>query len=79
MENIQFIIKDYHVDVLGIGNILKCLISSLSVNPDTVIKCEPSYMYGAYDTILDDRFIYKPEQPQKKRACQSVYLPTIDS
>jgi len=66
MENIQFIIKDYHVDVLGIGNILKCLISSLSVNPDTVIKCESSYIYGAYDTILDDRFIYKPEKPQKK-------------
>jgi len=66
MENIQFIIKDYHVDVLGIGNILKCLISSLSVNPDTVIKCEPSYMYGAYDSLLDDRFIYKPEQPQTK-------------
>ena len=59
MENIQFIIKDYQSDVLGIGNVLKNLISALSVNDDTVIECYNNYIYGQYETILDDKFIFK--------------------
>lgn len=59
MENIRFLIKNYAVSRLGIGNILKCLISSLSVNDDTVIECYPEYIYGNYDTVLDQRFISK--------------------
>lgn len=57
MENIQFVITN--IRPLGIGNILKCLISALSINDDTVIKCEPDYIYGNYDAILDDKFIFK--------------------
>ena len=59
MENIQFIIKDYQLDKLGIGNVLKNLISALGVNDDTVIECYDDYVYGNYNTILDDKFIYK--------------------
>jgi len=65
MENIQFIIKDYQLDKLGIGNVLKNLISALSVNDDTVIECYDNYSYGQYQTILDDKFIFKG--PSNKR------------
>jgi hypothetical protein len=65
MENIQFIIKDYQLDKLGIGNVLKNLISALSVNNDTVIECYDNYSYGQYQTILDDKFIFKG--PSNKR------------
>ena len=59
MQDIQCIIKNYHHDGLGIGNVFKCLISALSVNDDTVIECYDDYMYGNYQTILDDKFIFK--------------------
>ena len=65
MENIQFIIKDYQLDKLGIGNVLKNLISALGINDDTVIECYDDYVYGNYNTILDDKFIYKG--PAKKQ------------
>jgi hypothetical protein len=58
MENIKFIIKNYSIERLGIGNILKCLISALSVNDNTVIECDPLYVYGKYDTVLHPRFIF---------------------
>lgn len=77
MENIQFIIKDYQISKLGIGNILKCLISALSVNEDTVIECYPEYTYGAYDTILDKRFIYQGEsrkEQEKVYTCRFLIL-----
>ena len=70
MENIQFIIKDYQHSKLGIGNILKCLISALRVNEDTVIECYPEYRYGAYDTILHDKFIFKGKG---KKELEKVY------
>jgi hypothetical protein len=70
MEDIQFIIRDYDKSKLGIGNIIKCLISALSVNPDTVIQCYPNYQYGAFDTILDDRFIFKGKG---KKEIEKVY------
>jgi len=69
MENIQCVIKDYYKDGLGLGNILKCLISSLRINDDTVIMCHPEYIYGTYDTVLDSRFIYKNTNKQ----CEKVY------
>lgn len=65
MENIQFIIKDYQLDKLGIGNVLKNLISALSVNDDTVIECYDNYIYGQYQTILDDKFIFKGSSHKK--------------
>ena len=77
MENIQFIIKDYQISKLGIGNILKCLISALRVNKDTVIECYPDYRYGAYDTILDDKFIFKgkgTKELEKVYTCRLLIL-----
>jgi hypothetical protein len=70
MEYIQFVIKDYDQDALGIGNIFKCLISALSINPDTVIKCHKNYIYGHYDTVLDKKFIYTGET---EKFIQPVY------
>lgn len=58
MDNIQFVIKDYNLDNIGIGNVLKCLISGLSINEDTKIQCYNDYIYGNYDTILDEKFIF---------------------
>lgn len=66
MENYQLVIRNYNQDHLGIGNVLKCLITGLSINNDTVIECYPNYMYGAYDTVLDPRFIYRPENSSTK-------------
>jgi hypothetical protein len=66
MENYQFLIKGYECDCLGIGNILKCLITTLSINDDVKIVCAPDYIYGQYDTILDERFIFNPNQHTTK-------------
>jgi hypothetical protein len=66
MENYQFVIKEYEHDHLGIGNVLKCLITALSINDDVKIVCAPEYRYGNYDTILDDRLIYDPAAPVTK-------------
>ena len=60
MENYQFLIKGYDYDRLGIGNILKCLITALSINDDVKIRCIPEYMYGQYDTILENQWIEDP-------------------
>jgi len=57
-ENIRFLITNYVYDRLGIGNILKSLISALGINDDTVIESYDDYIYGRYDTVLDKRFIY---------------------
>lgn len=77
MENIQFIIKDYQLDNLGIGNVFKNLISALSVNDDTVIECYDNYIYGQYQTILDDKFIFKgssKKQLEKASTCRLLIL-----
>jgi hypothetical protein len=57
MENYQLLITGYDQDRLGIGNVLKCLITALSINDDVKIQCIPDYIYGAYDTILDRAFV----------------------
>jgi len=43
----------------GIGNVLKGFISCYSVHENTVIECNPDYVYGNYDSILVDKHIYK--------------------
>lgn len=45
----------------GIGNVLKGFISCYSVHENTVIECNPDYVYGNYDSILDDKHIYKSD------------------
>ena len=67
MENYQLLIKDYDKDRLGIGNVLKCLITALSINNETYVVCYPEYTYGTYDTILAPRFIYDPSAMNPKK------------
>ena len=76
MEHIQLVIKDYQLDNVGLGNIMKCFITSLSINEDTVIECYPEYMYGAYDTILDPRFICKDTHKRREKVytCRLLLL-----
>ena len=62
MENYRFLITGYERDHLGIGNVVKCLITALSINDDVKIQCVPDYLYGAYDSILEERFVYKEEE-----------------
>lgn len=57
MEHYQLVISGYEQDRLGIGNILKCLVTALSINDNTVIRCAPDYEYGTYDTLLDPKHI----------------------
>lgn len=78
MENIQFVIENYNT--LGIGNILKCLISALSINEDTVIRCDNDYIYGQYDTVLDDTFICKDTVKNRERvySCRLLILQEED-
>jgi len=66
MENYQFLITGYENDRLGIGNVLKCLITALSINDDVKIRCAPEYVYGCYDAILADRFLYNEACPTSK-------------
>lgn len=41
----------------GIGNTLKGFISGLSINPNTKLECNPMYILGNFDTVLDSKFI----------------------
>jgi len=41
----------------GIGNTLKGFISGLTVNPNTKIECNPRYILGNFDTVLDEKYI----------------------
>jgi hypothetical protein len=66
MEQYQLVIRDYHHDHLGIGNVLKNLITALSINDDTVIQCYSEYVYGHYDMVLDPKFIYDPHKETTK-------------
>jgi hypothetical protein len=72
MENYQLLITGFDKDRQGIGNVLKCLITGLSINDDTKIRCVPDYVYGAYHEVLDDAFIEdqthqtQPIQPTAK-------------
>lgn len=53
----QIVISKTHTD--GLGNVMKGFISAFSIHPNTVIECNPEYMYGNYDTILNEKHIYR--------------------
>lgn len=55
MENILF--KVHVPNGAGIGNTLKGFISGLTVNPNTKIECNPRYILGNFDTVLDEKYI----------------------
>ena len=62
-SSMQIVIQKTSTD--GIGNILKGLISAFGIHNDAVVECNPSYIYGNYDTVLDDALIFK-EGSQKQ-------------
>jgi hypothetical protein len=55
-ENTQIVIRKTNLD--GIGNVLKAFISAKSIHNDVVLHCNPNFIYGHYDTILDNKYIY---------------------
>ena len=50
----------------GIGNVLKGFISALSVCPETTIECNPNYIFGDYNTILDKKHIFNGESEYER-------------
>jgi len=57
MENILF--KVHIPNGAGIGNTLKGFISGLTVSPNTKIECNPTYILGNFDTVLDEKYILR--------------------
>jgi len=55
--DIQFVIKKPICD--GIGNVIKSFITAYSVITNSNIDCNSDYLLGVYDTVLDERHIYK--------------------
>lgn len=74
MNNVQLIIKDYEKDGLGIGNVLKNLISALRIHDDVVIQCVPDYCYGAYDQILADHHIATEHTTKEREIVKTARL-----
>jgi hypothetical protein len=56
LDNCQIVIKKSEID--GLGNVLKGFISASAISNNVVIECNPTYIYGNYDTILDNKYIY---------------------
>jgi hypothetical protein len=79
MSNLQLIIKDYEKDSLGIGNVLKNLISALRIHDDVVIQCVPEYIYGAYDQILADRYIATEHTTKEREKVSTPRLLVLQS
>lgn len=64
-ENIQIVIRKTKTD--GIGNVLKAFISALSIHNDVVLHCNPDFIYGNYDTIFDEKYIYSENNITNKK------------
>ena len=57
MSNYQLVIrKNYWA---GIGNMLKGFISASSISDNVLIENNPEYVLGQYDSILEDKHIFK--------------------
>ena len=48
----------------GISNTLKGFITALSIHNKTTIECDDDYELGNFDTILHDKYIFKPTSEQ---------------
>jgi hypothetical protein len=44
----------------GISNILKGFITALSIHNKTTIECDHDYELGNFDTVLHNKYIFKP-------------------
>lgn len=61
MSNVSIIINkpDYgKIGKIGLGNSLKGFISLLSVFDNVKLECNDNYIYGRFNKILTDKFIY---------------------
>jgi hypothetical protein len=58
----------------GIGNVMKGFLSALSVNPNTTVECNPEYMYGLYDSVLDSKHIYRGGGYEPFYTCRLLVL-----
>lgn len=58
----------------GIGNVLKGFVSALSVNPTATIECNPDYMYGRYEEVLDSCHIYTGGDAEPFYTCRLLVL-----
>lgn len=58
----------------GIGNVMKGFLSAKSVNPNTVIECNPEYSLGRYDTVLDPSHIYAGGPREDVYTCRLLVL-----
>jgi len=65
MSPLEIVIRKTNTD--GIGNVFKGFISALGISDNVTIECNPSYVYGNYETILDDAFIFKGGESKKRR------------
>ena len=65
MDKTPVVIRNYNNDHLGIGNILKAFITARSLFSNVTIQCYPFYIYGLYDTILDNSVIWKGEEAEE--------------
>lgn len=63
-ENIQIVIRKTKTD--GIGNVFKAFISALSIHNDVVLHCNPDFVYGQYDTILHEKYIFSENNSMNK-------------
>lgn len=63
--NKDIIFKVHIPNGAGIGNTLKGFISGLTINENTKIECNISYILGNFDTILEDQYILKNEDYSK--------------
>jgi hypothetical protein len=62
-ENIQIVISKTNTD--GIGNVLKAFITALSIHDNVVLQCNTEAIYGQYDTIMDEKYIFSEKCSKK--------------
>jgi len=63
--NVRFVVRKTACD--GIGNVFKCFITGLSANPNTMIECNPDYIFGNYDSVLDRKHIFREGSQQQEQ------------
>lgn len=65
MDNVLFKV---HIPFgAGIGNTLKGFITGLTVNKNTKLECNSNYILGNFDTVLDEKYIFKEIDKQNFR------------
>lgn len=71
LDHVQVVIRKPYID--GIGNVLKGFITASGISNNVVIECNPTYMYGNYDTILDDQHIFNENKNYQFKKIEYLY------